>query len=200
MKTLVLSSPTASAGRLRRRSTLVHLLLTALVAAAAALPGADAAHANTAIPTDIAAPAGNKLFLTGHAVGVQIYTCNPNAGGYAWSTNSTPRADLLDDNGKLLATHYGGPTWQARDGSTVVGKREAGVTVDSDAIPWLRLSASSTAAGIDGSRLVPTTYILRINTSGGLVPPASECNALTAGTSGEVPYTADYLFYKAQGA
>lgn len=198
MKTLALSTMTISGIRSRSRPRMLHLLVAALVAAGAALCFAGAASADTQIPTDIAAPAGNKLFLTGHAVGVQIYTCNATAGGYAWSTSSTPRADLYGDNGTLIATHYGGPTWQARDGSKVIGKREAGVTVDATAIPWLRLSASSTAAGIDGSRFVPTTYVLRINTTGGLVPPGSECNALTAGTSSEVPYTADYLFYKAQ--
>jgi len=68
------------------------------------------------------------------------------------------------------------------------------------AIPWLRLAAASTAAGPDGDRLVATTYIQRIATTGGLAPPAAECNATTAGTVAEVPYTADYYFWKRTGA
>jgi Protein of unknown function (DUF3455) len=136
------------------------------------------------------------VFLVGHAVGVQIYSCN----GVAWGFVA-PRANLYDNKGKVIITHFGGPTWQAMDGSKVVGRLDAPpVTVDSTAIPWLRLVAASTAAGPDGDRLVATTYIQRIATTGGLAPPAAECNATTAGTVAEVPYTADYYFWKTTGA
>ena len=74
------------------------------------------------------------------------------------------------------------------------------VTVDATAIPWVRLSAASTAAGPDGDRLVATTYIQRIATTGGLAPPAADCTAATAGTVAEVPYTADYYLLKHTGA
>ena len=74
-----------------------------------------------------------------------------------------------------------------------------GVTVDPTAIPWLLLSAASTASGPDGDRLAHTTFIQRIATTGGLAPAAAGCNAGTAGTSAEVPYTADYYFWKATG-
>ena len=103
-----------------------------------------------------------------------------------------PRANLYDDNGKLIITHFGGPTWQAKDGSMVVGHAEASVTPDLTAIPWVRLSAASTTPG----RLGNTTNIQRIATTGGLAPPAADCNATTAGTVAEVPYTADYYFWK----
>lgn len=82
----------------------------------------------------------------------------------------------------------------------MAGKVEANVTVDPTAIPWLRLSAASTAAGPDGDRLVDTTDIQRIATTGGLAPPAAQCTAATAGTVAEVPYTADYYFWKHTGA
>jgi hypothetical protein len=173
--------------------------VTAAVALAAAA-GAGAAQADEpGIPTDIQVPGGNKLYLEAHATGVQIYQCLTTAGGYAWSA-ATPRADLYGDNGKLIATHYAGPTWEARDGSSVVGRREAGVTVDPTAIPWLRLSAASTSAGPDGARFARTTYIQRVDTAGGLAPAAADCNAATAGTRHEIPYTADYRFWKALGA
>jgi len=171
------------------------LLVVALVAAAA-WPTAAAGHANSrppAVPGDIAVPAGNKAFLDGHAVGVQIYSCNATATGYAWALVA-PRANLYDRRHKLIATHFGGPTWQTKDGSKVVAARKAGVNVDPTAIDWLLLSATSTTAG----RLAGTTFIQRINTTGGLVPPAADCNAATAGTTKEVPYTADYLFWKAR--
>src|SRR5206468_5881209 len=137
---------------------------------------------------------GNKVFLVGHAVGVQIYSCD----GTAWAFVA-PRANLYGDNGKLVVTHFVGPTWQTKDGSTVIGQVVNRVTVDATAIPWLLLSAASTAAGPDGDRLVETTYIQRIATTGGVAPPAADCNATTAGTQAEVPYTADYYFWKHTG-
>jgi Protein of unknown function (DUF3455) len=184
------------------------LLLAGIAAAAAALsvtPAAQAAPVARAgppaptVPGEIQVPAGNKVFLVGHAVGVQIYSCNASAGGFAWGFVA-PRANLYNDHGKLIITHFAGPTWQAKDGSTVVGRAEASVTVDATAIPWVRLAAASTAAGPDGDRLVHTTYIQRIATTGGLAPPAAECTAATAGTVAEVPYTADYYFWKHTGA
>jgi hypothetical protein len=176
------------------------LLVTAIVALAAAWPLAQVARAAPDapdVPTRIEVPDGNKVFLVGHALGVQIYSCNVTATGFTWGLVA-PRADLYDDHGKLIATHFGGPTWQATDGSKVVGQRVDGVTVDANAIPWLLLSAASTAAGPDGARLVATTFIQRIATTGGLPPSAGECDPDTAGTVSEVPYTAEYYFWKAK--
>jgi hypothetical protein len=174
------------------------LLLPAIVAAAAVLSLTQVAQAGPPspdVPPEIQVPAGNKVFLVGHAVGVQIYSCN----GVAWGFVA-PRANLYNDHGKLIITHFAGPTWQAKDGSRVVGLAEKAITVDPTAIPWVRLSAASTAAGPDGDRLVATTYIQRIATTGGLPPPAADCNPTTAGTVAEVPYTADYYFWKHTGS
>ena len=76
-------------------------------------------------------------------------------------------------------------------------QRVDGVTVDPSAIPWLLLKATVKAAGPDGDRLAGTTYIQRIATTGGLEPAAAECNAEAIGTVREIPYTADYRFWKA---
>jgi hypothetical protein len=61
------------------------------------------------------------------------------------------------------------------------------------------LLSARTFAGLDGDRLVPTTYVQRIETTGGLAPPAADCSAATAGAVTEVPYTADYYFWKHTG-
>ncbi len=175
--------------------TRVNRLLLAVIAAVSAgssvTPMAQAGPPPPTVPTTIQVPAGNKVFLVGHAVGVQIYSCKGAVWGFV-----APRANLYGDNGKLIITHFGGPTWQAKDGSRVVGQAEAVVTVDPTAIAWVRPSAASTAAGPDGDRLVATSYIQRIATVGGLAPPAAQCTAATAGTVAEVPYTADYHFWK----
>jgi hypothetical protein len=165
----------------------------AVLAAAVPLTGiATAAPSGSEVPDGIAVDEGNKPFLIGHAVGVQIYRCN----GVSWGLVA-PRANLYGDNGQLIATHFAGPSWQARDGSTVVAQRiKDPVTVDPTAIPWLLLEAKSATAGPDGDRLAATTYIQRVATTGGLAPAASPCTADTAGVEAEVPYTANYVFWK----
>ena len=174
------------------------LLLAGLAAAAAAVPGAAMAGPAPAVPGDIAVTGDHKPYLVAHAEGVQIYACAPVAGRHAWRLLA-PRATLTGANGKPLGTHYAGPTWQASDGSTVVGRREAGVNVDPTAIDWLRLKADATTAGADGDRLTATSYIQRLRTVGGLAPAAAGCHAGAAGEQREVPYSADYVFFKASG-
>ena len=171
------------------------VLVAAVLAALAATPLVQAGPSEQEVPTAIAVKAGQKPFLVGHAVGVQIYRCGPVAGGYKWNPVG-PRADVYGDNGRLIMTHFAGPSWQAKDGSKVVAAVEDRATVDPTAIPWLRLVVTS-ATGTDGDRLVDTTYIQRIATAGGLAPAAADCNAGTAGDLEEVDYTADYVFWKA---
>lgn len=184
---------------MKRLASLLTIALAALAVAIPQTPTAQAGQADPTVPSDIVVPDGNKLFLVGHATGVQIYSCNFTGGAYGW-TLVGPRANLVNDDGKLFATHFAGPTWQARDGSYVVAQLDKKVTVDSMAIPWLRLKATQKVAGLDGDRLTATTFIQRVNTTGGLAPAAADCNAATVGTTREIEYTADYYFWKATGA
>src|SRR6476660_5273405 len=118
------------------------LLVMGLVAVAAALSLAQVAHAGPPapeVPPEIRVDAGNKVFLVGHALGVQIYTCN----GTTWSS-AVPRASLYDDNGKLIISHFRGPTWQAKDGSQAVGTVVNKVNVARTAIDWVLLSTTTT--------------------------------------------------------
>jgi hypothetical protein len=171
-----------------------------LVAALVMASPAPAAPAAPDAPGEIAVEAGHKPFLLGHAVGVQIYSCSTTAAGaYAWSS-ATPRADLYDEHGNAIIHHFGGPSWQAKDGSTVVGARVRGVTADPTAIPWLLLGATPASTSAEGDRLTATTFIQRLSTTGGLPPAAADCNVVTAGSARAVPYTADYLFWKSTGA
>jgi Protein of unknown function (DUF3455) len=173
-----------------RRLTIV--LAVAIGALAAAGP-ALAHPREPAVPAEIQVPAGNRLFLVGHATGVQIYSCNATATGLAWGFVA-PRANLYDDRGRLIITHFAGPTWQAKDGSQVKGQLVKPAPVDPTAIPWLLLSAASTTPG----QLGGTTFIQRINTVGGIAPAAADCNAGTVGAQSEVPYSADYYFWRAR--
>jgi hypothetical protein len=178
-----------------KRGRMLAAGVVALTALLTAPQAAQARQATSDVPSDLQVPEGNTVFLVGHAVGVQIYSCAVTASGTAW-TLLAPRADLYGENGRLVATHFAGPTWEANDGSRVVGKKEAGMTVDHTAIPWLTLSAASSTDGPDGERLLNTTFIQRVNTTGGLPPAESQCDATTVGAQAEVPYTADYYFWR----
>jgi len=164
------------------------LRLATVVAAAALLPAAVASAGPPPpdVPGDIAPPAGEKVFDVGHAVGVQIYSCN----GSSWALVA-PRADLYADNGQLVITHYAGPTWESRDGSRVVGRRVNGIQPDTSAIPWLLLAAKSNTGPGAFSRV---QVIQRVNTVGGIAPTAP---GSVVGEEARVPYTADYYFYRA---
>ena len=147
------------------------------------------------VPANLGVPAGNVVYLVGHARGYQIYTCQAQPSGYAWVLRQ-PWAGLVDDAGQYIALHYAGPTWRAPDGSAVVGARIAGALAPSGtAIPWLLLQATSTS-GPPGGTFTSTTFIQRINTTGGLVP-TSGCDEAHVGATAAVFYTADYYFYRA---
>ena len=99
-------------------------------------------------------------------------------------------------------------TWQdSKDSSLVWGKVVPGdassdsAYVAPGAIPWLRITVVGTEDGpTGGGALTPTTYLHRVNTTGG-VAPSTGCGFLAdVGKQAFVPYTADYYFYrKAKG-
>jgi uncharacterized protein (TIGR03118 family) len=141
------------------------------------------------VPADIAVPAGNKVHFHGFGVGVQIYTWS----GTSWGA-AVPEATLFHGDG-VVATHFAGPTWESNSGSKVVGAVvQPTVTVDSNAIPWLLLRAvKAEGPGI----FADTTFIHRVNTTGGEAPSA---DGTFVGQVARVPYTADYFFYRKEGA
>ena len=172
--------------------------LTAALALLALVPGLAhaASPAPPSVPAAIRVPAGHVPFLLGHATGTQNYTCQQTSTGFAW-TLVAPAAKLVDEQGKEIVTHFAGPTWQAKDGSKVVGQLVERVDAPNpDAIPWLLLRVTSATPGPDGGdRLTATTYIQRVNTTGGLAPK-NGCNAANLGAARNVPYTSDYYFYR----
>ena len=175
--------------RTRRGAGLLAAAAIALGVALMAPQGATATPAPPPVPQDIAVPAGNVLSGMGHAEGFQIYTC----GAAGWALQQ-PMAVLTQGGHKPFALHYGGPTWMAMDGSAVVGARAGSAPAPTaGAIPWLLLSATPANGSGDGA-LSGTTFIQRLNTTGGTAP-ASSCDA--EGAIAPVFYTADYYFYRA---
>jgi photosystem II stability/assembly factor-like uncharacterized protein len=161
------------------------------------------------VPPELQVPPGNKAFSEGHAVGTQNYICLPSDSGFAW-TFFGPQATLFNDDDKQIITHFlslnpdergmARATWQhSRDTSTVWAMPIASSSdpkfVEPDAIPWLLLQVVGTEPGpTGGERLTRTTFIQRLNTSGG-VAPMTACPVV--GQTLFVPYMADYFFYKA---
>ena len=133
-------------------------------------------------------PAGHKLSSHVYAFGVQIYRWS----GTNWAFIA-PEATLFADAcyEEAVGIHYAGPTWEANDGSKVIGARIAGCTPYRGAIPWLRLGATSDPGHGKFARL---TFIQRVNTLGGTVP--AEPGAFI-GDEARVPYTTEYYFYRA---
>jgi hypothetical protein len=145
------------------------------------------------VPKELQPPAKEQLLLQVHAKGDQVYACKNDAGQFTW-TLTAPDAQLFDKDGKLFGKHFAGPSWEAKDGSRVVGKAVANSpSPDANSIPWLLV----TIVSHDGSGVLSrATSIQRVNTEGGKAP-ASGCDASHIGQEVRVRYSADYRFYAA---
>ncbi len=141
---------------------------------------------------------------------------------FAWKL-FTPEATLFSDDPddpKQLITHFFSPnpderntdpftdfhpiraTWQSSQDTSAVWAKTvvASDSVDVSpgaAVPWLKLTAVGRENGLDGGDLLAkTTFVQRVNTSGGVAPPADTCDSLNeVGRQAFRHYTADYIFY-----
>ena len=146
------------------------------------------------VPYILRVPDGQAVLLKGLAKGVQIYVCKPKADDpskFEWSFKA-PEADLTNEQGEKIAKHYAGPTWEASDGSKVIGEVQQKTDAPKPgAVPWLLLKAKSNeGAGAFGK----VTYIQRVDTEGG-VAPAAGCDQAHTKTEARVDYKANYYFY-----
>lgn len=178
------------------------------------------------LPPTLRVPAGNEPFLLGKATGTQNYVCLPSgtdaAGNplFAWKL-FTPEATLFSGEAgesNQLVTHFFSPNpdefnadpltsnhpiraaWQSsKDSSTVWARTMVAtdsVMVNQSAIAWLKLTVVGTQDGKGRGVLTMTTFIHRVNTTGGLAPAADTCDSpQEVGRQAYVPYTADYIFY-----
>jgi len=170
-------------------------IAVASLSLASQLPAQTGGAPVTTVPPQLMPPAPAASLLRATARGSQIYVCGakPGGGGFEW-TLKAPDAVLSDASGQPVAKHYAGPTWEASDGSKVVGEIAArGDTPGGQAIPWLLLRAKSHEGTGQFARV---SYVQRIDTAGGLAP-ASSCDAGHDGQEQRVPYTAVYVFYQA---
>jgi hypothetical protein len=164
------------------RRALGHLVTTAL------LVGVSSSASAQRLPAAIDAPA-EKIVVTLHAEGAQVYDCRPDKDGKLAWTFREPIATLLLD-GKTVGRHYAGPNWEHTDGSAVVAKvvsNAPGATPKD--IAWLKLSViASRGMGV----LSGVTTVQRINTSGGVT--SGSCSQ--EGAFHSAPYSTDYVFLR----
>lgn len=174
------------------RSIGSRVLLGLVLTAASAMVSFATDNRAPEVPDGLGVPPGHKVHFHGFAIGVQIYTWN----GADWG-RAVPRATLFDDEGNIVIEHSAGPTWTSNSGSEVVGALMGplpplSAIVDTNSIPWLRLAADPLRTHGPGI-LAETTFIHRVNTVGGKAPFE---NGTTIGQVAEVPYIADYFFYR----
>jgi len=173
------------------------------------------------VPPDLKIEDGNEVFLLGHGVGTQNYVCKPVGAGFRFVL-FTPQATLFKQNNQQIITHFFGPNpsepntdptvvsdfqirvaWQHQDSSTVWAKLHepnGAVMVDETAVPWLKLDVVGHQDGLTGGdTLSSTTFIQRLNTTGGVAPLVGCTSATDVGNQAFIPYTADYFFYRKSG-
>ena len=177
-------------------------------------------------PATITPPAGHSAFLLGQAAGTQGYVCLPTSTGASWTVNSSrPEATLfmrLFGQDLQIMTHFlspvtnpnqyapnplpfGSATWQSSiDSSAVWAKMLTSIPAGFDAscpnagaIPCLLLQVIGSKKGSTGGKsMTVTTYIQRLNTSGGAAPSTGCSVAADVGKQTLVPYTTDYYFFR----
>lgn len=126
------------------------------------------------------------------ARGVQVYRWDVDANGRAAWKFVGPRAVLYDETEREIGTHAkgdAGPEWSIGTDRTVGEKRWERPSPHPDSIPELLLSARP--AG-DGSVFGGVRWIERLETEGGVAPPAEGPHR--AGDEVDVPYRAKYRF------
>jgi len=137
--------------------------------------------------SELTVPTGQVPYRKARAKGIQIYPCNADR----TFGSAHPEAILVTDQGEIIH-HFKGPTWEAADGSFVVGTvMKKTPAPDPDAIPWLLLS--SQPGGTENGLLSNVSFIQRVYTRFGNAP-ANGCNP---NESAETPvfYEAEYYFY-----
>jgi len=166
--------------------------LLQFVFAASAAVGASAQSMD--VPEAVRVPAGHTMSMKVVGIGELTYECRAkanDASAFEW-VFAGPVAKLLDASNKEVGKYYAGPTWEAMDGSKITGKQVAIAPATPGSIP-LQLVKAEPATGVGAMSGV--TYVQRVNTKGG-VAPADPCSAQAAGMRKQVPYQADYVFFR----
>jgi len=156
---------------------------------------ATCSMASQDVPLIMQVPAGNYVAWNAAAEGVVTYSCVQSQVSdtqQLW-TISSAKATL----GKAADTQHGTytsppETWSAADGSSVTGMQLLSVSAQNGELED-QLVIANPADGV--GLLSRVTYIQRLVQAGGGVPAAA-CNTASLGQTVDVPYQAQYVFWK----
>lgn len=209
------------------RGLLAILAVCSIASAQEQAPNKNEEITSPTTPAAITPPAGNSAFLVGHAIGTQGYVCLPTSGSASWTVNNArPEATLFTNifgAAVQIITHFlspntnpnefapnplpfGNPTWQSSfDSSKVWAQSTHAIAAGSDpscpnagSIACLLLQVIGSEQGPAGGKLLTkTTFIQRLNTSGGSAPTTGCLAPGDVGKQVLVPYSADYFFFRA---
>lgn len=173
-----------------RRASLARVaaLAAALVATLTAHGEAFAKAPATLVPADA------QPVTTLSAAGVQIYSCEYDKDRHLGWVFKSPSATLYDGAGHAAVVHSAGPSWQAEDGSRVIGHALASAPSETaQSVPQLLLRAEQAGGVGSGGLLSGVRYVQRLDTVGGAMPPDA---CTTEHQIGNSPYLAHYVFLK----
>jgi hypothetical protein len=166
----------------------MRVLAVSLIAVAVSITALHAEQPSGSIDL----PAGVRAVLQATGEGVQIYMCTVGNDGPQWVLKA-PDAKLLDAAGKIIGSHFAGPTWRLKDGSQVQGDLIASQPApQANSVAWLLLRAKD---GTASGALAEVAFIRRTETHGGVAPASSCASSQDAGNIERIPYTAIYTFY-----
>jgi hypothetical protein len=175
-----------------------------LTVLAAACLAAGSVPAQSAVPLSSSlTPVNAKPYTSTTATGVQIYACEYDGSHHLTWLFRSPQATLYDTVGRAVFQHEAGPSWQANDGSRIVGHPIAQMaSASAGSIPQLLLETTSddksgnsvgASDGKSGGELSGVRYVQRLNTVGG----GAQAQMCTAEHQiAYSPYFANYVFWK----
>ncbi|RIB06604.1 hypothetical protein C2G38_2216672 [Gigaspora rosea] len=169
---------------------------------------------NTPIPVNITVPSGNCFEFLLYGSGVQIYQCVTNGSSTQWSLvgpdaylindikseNFTPQYEAVHHYFQKTPVNDGKITWESiiyEDTSLVIAKliAQSPSPDGSENIAWLKTQATSNQGK---GAFENITYVLRINSKGGVAPPTAQCGTTYQnGTLISSDYTTEYWYFSA---
>ena len=167
----------------------------ALLAGCGASPLArfDAAQ-QQGLPADVRVPAGHQAVLEARASGELQYECQAIKRApfeYAWLPRDRS-IELRDGSNSAIVLSRSGRSWVHRDGSQLAVREFVEVDNGPHSLPFQRARVEPSM--LSGA-LNNISYIQRINTVGGL-PSVRNCSSAELGMRVQVPYEAEYVFWR----
>lgn len=167
------------------------------------------------VPENLAVPTGHSFAFLLYARGDQLYQCVVSVPGQASSSqwlnvnvdsyfinelkdqHFDPAFQVVHLYNINPAVNGGNYTWEAllKNDTTKLTAKSVNTSSQGDAnLPWELYAATQRD---EGGRFSTISYVLRLNTNGGVAPPKNECGVqYTDKSTKTTTYEAEYWFYE----